>query len=98
MEDRLYYAGILPPLFIQVLHPALIGFEGPIPEGLQSISLPENFGELSPEEQLEAKKLRVASLYTSFMVSKLYRIVLRCSIAIQRFTSWSNHGPLRISL
>ncbi|KGO76261.1 Aminoglycoside phosphotransferase [Penicillium italicum] len=59
----------LSPLFLQARHPALIEFEGPIPEGLQSISLPNNFDELSPEEQLEAKKLRAAqSLY------KLYDI------------------------
>lgn len=59
----------LSPLFLQARHPALIEFDGPIPEGLQSISLPENFDDLSPEEQLEAKKLRAAqSLY------KLYDI------------------------
>lgn len=59
----------LSPLFLQARHPALIEFEGLIPEGLQSISLPENFDELSAEEQLEAKKLRAAqSLY------KLYDI------------------------
>lgn len=59
----------LSPLFLQARHPALIEFEGPIPEGLQSISLPNNFDELSPEEQLKAKKLRAAqSLY------KLYDI------------------------
>ncbi|KAJ5972391.1 Aminoglycoside phosphotransferase [Penicillium vulpinum] len=59
----------LSPLFLQAHHPALIKFEGPIPEGLQSISLPENFNELSVEEQLGAKKLRAAqSLY------KLYDI------------------------
>ncbi|PWY89763.1 phosphotransferase enzyme family protein [Aspergillus heteromorphus CBS 117.55] len=61
----------LSPLFLQARHPALIEFEGPIPEGLQSISLPDNFDELSPEKQLEAKKLRAAqSLY------KLYDIQL----------------------
>ncbi|KAJ5783417.1 Aminoglycoside phosphotransferase [Penicillium psychrosexuale] len=59
----------LSPLFLQARHPALIEFDGPIPVGLQSISLPKNFDELSAEEQLEAKKLRAAqSLY------KLYDI------------------------
>lgn len=61
----------LSPLFLQARHPGLIEFEGPIPEGLQSIKLPESFDDLSPEEQLEAKKLRAAqSLY------KLYEIQL----------------------
>ncbi|KAJ5194064.1 Aminoglycoside phosphotransferase [Penicillium cf. griseofulvum] len=59
----------LSPLFLQARRPALIEFDGPIPEGLQSIRLPDNFDELSPEEQLGAKKLRAAqSLY------KLYDI------------------------
>ncbi|KAJ5375106.1 Aminoglycoside phosphotransferase [Penicillium concentricum] len=59
----------LSPLFLQVRHPALIEFDGPIPKGLQSIRLPENFDELSAEEQLGAKKLCAAqSLY------KLYDI------------------------
>ncbi|KAJ5406111.1 hypothetical protein N7465_007395, partial [Penicillium sp. CMV-2018d] len=59
----------LSPLFLQARHPALIEFEGPIPEGLKPARLPDNFDDLSPEEQLEAKKLRVAqSLY------KLYDI------------------------
>ena len=61
----------LSPLFLQARHPALIEFEGPTPDGFQSINLPENFDDLSPEEQLEAKKLRAAqSLY------KLYEIEL----------------------
>lgn len=61
----------LSPLFLQARHPALVDFEGPIPEGLESINLPENFDDLSPEKQLDAKKLRAAqSLY------KLYEIQL----------------------
>lgn len=61
----------LSPLFLQARHPSLIEFEGPIPKGLQSIQLPDNFDDLSPEEQHEAKNLRAAqSLY------KLYEIQL----------------------
>jgi hypothetical protein len=61
----------LSPLSLQARHPGLIEFDGPIPEGLQSIELPDNFEQLSPEEQLETKKLRAAqSLY------KLYEIQL----------------------
>ena len=62
----------LSPLFLQARHPAMIEFEGPIPEGLQSISLPENFDELSAEEQLEAKKLRAAqSLYKLYTIQMM---------------------------
>ncbi|CDM36459.1 hypothetical protein DTO013E5_6890 [Penicillium roqueforti] len=62
----------LSPLFLQARHPALIEFEGPIPEGLKAISLPDNFNELSPEEQLEAKKLRAAqSLYKHYDIQMI---------------------------
>ena len=61
----------LSPLFLQVSHPAIVEFDGPIPVGLGSINLPSNYDNLSPEEQLEARKLRAAqSLY------KLYDIEL----------------------
>lgn len=61
----------LSPLFLQARHPALIEFDGPFPEGFQSINLPEDYDDLCPEEQLEARKLRAAqSLY------KLYEIQL----------------------
>ena len=33
----------LSPIFLQTRHPALIEFNGPIPEGLGRIELPENF-------------------------------------------------------
>jgi hypothetical protein len=59
----------LSPLFLQARHPAPIGFNGPIPKGFE---LPENFDELSPAEQKDAKLLRSAqSLY------KLYEVELR---------------------
>jgi hypothetical protein len=59
------------PLFIQVRHPALLEFDGPIPEGLTLPPLPSNYDALSPQERLEADKLRsVQSLY------KLYEIEL----------------------
>ncbi|PVH99210.1 hypothetical protein DM02DRAFT_529606 [Periconia macrospinosa] len=58
------------PLFIQVCHPSLVEFDGPIPSGFAPINLPDNFDELSADAQLEAKNLRAAqSLY------KLYEIM-----------------------
>ncbi|KAL9124557.1 MAG: hypothetical protein Q9217_006122 [Psora testacea] len=62
----------LSPFFLQARHPALIEFNGPIPEGLGRIELPENFDEMSADKQKEAKMLRSAqSLY------KLYEVELR---------------------
>lgn len=62
----------LSPFFLQARHPALIEFNGPIPEGFGRIELPENFANLSADEQKEAKMLRSAqSLY------KLYEVELR---------------------
>ena len=62
----------LSPYFLQVRQPALIEFNGPVPEGLGCIELPENFDELSADEQKAAKLLRSAqSLY------KLYDVELR---------------------
>lgn len=51
------------PLFLQARHPALLNFEGSIPESFD-IKPPENFDTFSPEEQEKDKKLRSAqSLY-----------------------------------
>lgn len=62
----------LSPFFLQARHPALIEFNGPTPEGFGRIELPENFADLSADEQKEAKMLRSAqSLY------KLYEVELR---------------------
>lgn len=62
----------LSPFFLQAGHPALIEFNGPIPEGFGRIELPENFDDLNADEQKEAKMLRSAqSLY------KLYEVELR---------------------
>ncbi|KAH8726478.1 kinase-like domain-containing protein [Phaeosphaeriaceae sp. PMI808] len=59
------------PLFLQARHPSLIEFEGPIPEGFNSIMLPDNFDDMGEEEQNQAKNLRAAqSLY------KLYEILM----------------------
>ena len=62
----------LSPLFLQVRHPSIVRFDGPIPEEYAPIALPDDFDELSPEAQKEAKKLRSAqTLY------KLYEVEMR---------------------
>jgi hypothetical protein len=59
----------LSPLFLQAKHPTLLHFEGPKPEGFSPSQLPENFNDMSPDEQKEAKELRTAqNLY------KLYEV------------------------
>lgn len=59
------------PLFLQARHPSLIEFEGPIPEGLGPIDLPNGFDQMSEEAQLQAKNLRAAqSLW------KIYEILM----------------------
>ncbi|KAF2433877.1 hypothetical protein EJ08DRAFT_668550 [Tothia fuscella] len=59
------------PLFMQVRQPALLDYDGPLPEALASPSLPDNYDTLSPQDQLQARKLRAAqSLY------KLYEVEL----------------------
>jgi hypothetical protein len=62
----------LSPLFLQARHPALIQFDGPIPTGFNRIELPENFDELTPEQQKDAKVLISAQ-----SLHKLYEIELR---------------------
>ncbi|KAH9204824.1 kinase-like domain-containing protein [Leptodontidium sp. 2 PMI_412] len=59
------------PLFLQARHPSLIEFEGPIPEGFEPITLPDDFDDMGEEAQHQAKNLRAAqSLY------KLYEILM----------------------
>lgn len=60
------------PLFLQVRHPALLDYEGPTPEKLEPPPLPSNFDELTAEQQLEAKQLRVLqTLYILYDVDML---------------------------
>ena len=53
----------LSPLFLQARIPALLNFDGPLPESFD-IKLPEDFDSLGPEEQEKPKRLRsMQSLY-----------------------------------
>ncbi|KAK2750684.1 hypothetical protein FQN57_002757 [Myotisia sp. PD_48] len=59
----------LSPLFLQACTPAMLKFEGPIPESFE-INLPDNFDALDPADQENAKKLRsMQSLYTLYEVA-----------------------------
>ncbi|KUJ13902.1 phosphotransferase enzyme family protein [Mollisia scopiformis] len=52
------------PLCMQVTRPAFLDFNGPIPEDLGKVSLPQNFDTLSPDDQREAKALHQAQAQT----------------------------------
>ncbi|KAE8138954.1 kinase-like domain-containing protein [Aspergillus pseudotamarii] len=48
------------PLFTQATRPAFLEYDGPLPETLDKVRLPENFESLSPAEQQKAKALHQA--------------------------------------
>ncbi|KAK2777918.1 Phosphotransferase enzyme [Onygenales sp. PD_12] len=59
----------LSPLFLQARTPALLEFNGPLPESFE-IKLPADYDTLSPEEQAKAQKLRsTQSLYKLYEVA-----------------------------
>lgn len=60
------------PMFLQVRRPALLDFDGPIPESFKLPELPENFEQLSHQEQQDARKLRSAQkLYCLYEIELL---------------------------
>jgi aminoglycoside phosphotransferase (APT) family kinase protein len=61
------------PLFMQVGRPAFLYFNGPIPEELGIVSLPENFDALSPDDQHEAKALRQAQTLHNLYMARCYQ-------------------------
>ena len=62
------------PLFRQARHPALVNFEGPIPEGLNPIALPDGFDDMTEEEKRQAKVLRAAqSLYKLYEIHMIWQ-------------------------
>ncbi|KUL89585.1 hypothetical protein ZTR_04373 [Talaromyces verruculosus] len=52
----------LTPMFLQVRRPALLDFDGPVPESFKLPKLPENFDKLNPQKQQDARKLRSAQM------------------------------------
>ncbi|KAE8315097.1 kinase-like domain-containing protein [Aspergillus transmontanensis] len=48
------------PLFTQATRPAFLEYNGPLPETLDKVRLPENFESLNPAEQQKAKALHQA--------------------------------------
>lgn len=62
----------LAPMFLQVRHPALLDFDGPLPESFKLPKLPHNCDQLTPQEQQDAQKLRSAQkLYCLYEIELL---------------------------
>ncbi|KAL3468055.1 hypothetical protein BJX64DRAFT_282938 [Aspergillus heterothallicus] len=60
------------PLCLQVRHPAILDFDGPRPESLRMLALPEDFDALPDQEKLLARKLHPKQvLYVLYEVGLL---------------------------
>jgi hypothetical protein len=72
------------PIFVQVTRPAFLDFNGPTPEHLGKVSLPENFDELSPDEQREAKALQQAQTLHNLYMVRCYQQTPTVFLAMQQ--------------
>ena len=72
------------PLFLQVTRPAFLDFNGPIPEELAKVSLPQNFEMLSPEDQHEAKALHQAQTLHNLYMARCYQQNYEAFLAMQQ--------------
>ncbi|KAG4436585.1 hypothetical protein IFR05_007939 [Cadophora sp. M221] len=72
------------PLFMQVMRPSFLDFNGPHPEGLGKVSLPDNFNSLSPEGQREAKALHQAQTLHNLYMARSYQQNPVAFLAMQR--------------
>jgi hypothetical protein len=72
------------PLFMQVTRPAFLDFNGPIPEELGKVSLPQNFETLSPDDQREAKALQQAQTLHNLYMARCYQQNSEAFLAIQQ--------------
>jgi hypothetical protein len=72
------------PLFMQVTRPGFLDFNGPKPEELGKVSLPENFNTLSPNEQREAKALHQAQTLHNLYMARSYQQNPEAFLAMQQ--------------
>ncbi|TVY78321.1 Altered inheritance of mitochondria protein [Lachnellula suecica] len=72
------------PLFMQVTRPGFLDFNGPIPEELGKVSLPDNFDTLSPGEQREAKALHQAQTLHNLYMARSYQQNPEAFLAMQQ--------------
>ena len=68
------------PLFRQARLPPLVEFEGPLPEGLKPIKLPDGLDDMSEEQKNQARALKIAqSLYKLYQI----RMAFQCPDIIE---------------
>lgn len=72
------------PLFVQVTRPAFLDFNGPIPEQLGKVSLPQDFDTLSPDDQREAKALQEAQTLHNIYMVRCYQQNPNAFLAMQQ--------------
>lgn len=72
------------PLFMQVGRPAFLDYNGPIPEELGKVSLPQNFDTLSPDDQREAKALHQAQTLHNLYMARSYQQNPEAFLAMQQ--------------
>lgn len=72
------------PLFMQVTRPGFLDFNGPIPEELGKVSLPQGFETLSPDDQREAKALQEAQTLHSLYMVRCYQQNPNAFLAMQQ--------------
>lgn len=72
------------PLFTQVTRPGFLDFNGPNPEELGKVSLPDNFNTLSPDEQREAKALHQAQTLHNLYMARSYQQNPEAFLAMQQ--------------
>ncbi|KAE8327124.1 kinase-like domain-containing protein [Aspergillus sergii] len=61
----------LSPLFTQATRPAFLEYNGPLPETLDKVRLPENFESLNPAEQQKAKALHQAQTLHNLYLARV---------------------------
>lgn len=62
------------PLFTQATRPAFLEYNGPLPETLDKVRLPENFESLNPVEQQKAKVLHQAQALHNLYLARSRQI------------------------
>jgi len=72
------------PLFKQATCPGFLDFNGPIPEELGQVSLPQDFDMLSPDEQRDAKALHQSKTLYNLYMARSYRQNPEAFLALQQ--------------
>ncbi|KAE8337770.1 hypothetical protein BDV24DRAFT_154051 [Aspergillus arachidicola] len=97
----------LSPLFTQATRPAFLEYNGPLPETLDKVRLPENFESLNPAEQQKAKALHQAQTLHNLYLARTRQInpvvfegqkTLRHQVSVIPGLTIMDYGPCLNSL